>query len=74
MPCIDIFHDNGLENVVKRATHDLGSTLDLMVTNNPRELGQDQGCAERYTPRDPGESKNGFIHRFHLGPLQGQVM
>ena len=33
--CIDIFHDNGLENVVKGTTHDLGSTLDLLVTNNP---------------------------------------
>ena len=40
MPCLDIFHDNGLENVVKRATHDLGSTLDLMVTNNPTAVNR----------------------------------
>ena len=35
---------------------------------------KDQGCAECYTPRDPGESKNDFIHRFHMDPVQGQVM
>ena len=38
--CLDIFHDNGLENVVKGATHDLGSTLDLLVTNNPTAVNR----------------------------------
>ena len=38
--CIDIFHDNGLENVVKGATHDLGSTLDLLVINNPTAVNR----------------------------------
>ena len=37
--CLDIFHDNGLENVVK-GTHDLGSTLDLLVTNNPTAVNR----------------------------------
>ena len=38
--CLDIFHDSGLENVVKGATHDLGSTLDLLVTNNPTAVNR----------------------------------
>ena len=38
--CLDIFHDNGLENVVKGATHDLGNTLDLLVTNNPTAVNR----------------------------------
>ena len=38
--CLDIFHDNGLEYVVKGATHDLGSTLDLLVTNNPTAVNR----------------------------------
>ena len=38
--CLDIFHDSGQENVVKGATHDLGSTLDLLVTNNPTAVNR----------------------------------
>ena len=38
--CLDIFHDNGLENMVKGGTHDLGSTLDLLVTNNPTAVNR----------------------------------
>ena len=37
---LDIFHDNGLENVVKGAAHYLGSTLDLLVTNNPTAVNR----------------------------------
>ena len=37
---LDIFPDNGLENVVKGATHDIGSTLDLLVTNNPTAVNR----------------------------------